>query len=159
MKNLIFALTSLVISASAHARSMRTFVTADLISIQTQAGSALAAQNPIGGEIQVDIFHRHMGLVLNLPGTCPKNVMCIWAGPAPLRYSFDVENVTRGTCGETVIRSKTQPLEEGGPLATLTVTDYTTLVCKYFPAAWVEAELLIHGFIPEVHKMTAEKFR
>ncbi len=159
MKNLIFALTILILSTSAHARSIKTFVTAEILSIQTQSGSALSEQNPIGGEIRMDVFHRRMGLQLNLPGTCPKNAMCIWAGPAPLNYQFEVASETRGACGETIIRSKIQPLEEGGPLATLTVTDYTTLVCKYFPAAWVEAELQVHGFINEVHTMTAEKFQ
>lgn len=159
MKNLVLALSALLITASAQARSIKTTASAEILHIQTQAGSLLAEQAPVGGVITVDPTYNTMGLVLRLNGTCPKNAVCIWAGPAPLRYNFTIAEISLGACGETVIRSRTQPLEEGGPLATLTVTDYTTLVCKYMPAAWVEAELQVHGFINEVHTMTAEKFQ
>lgn len=159
MKNLILALSALLITTSAQARSIKTTVSAEILNIQTQAGSLLAEQTPVGGEIVMNVPYNTMSLVLRLNGTCPQNAVCIWAGPAPLRYNFTIAEVSRGACGETIIRSHTQPLEEGGPMATLTVTDYSTLLCKYMPAAWVEAELQVHGFINEVHTMTAEKFQ
>ncbi len=158
MKHLILALSTLVLTAHAEARSMKRFVSSELITVTPQAHTYLAEQTPIGGQLKMDVITGEMHLVLTLPGTCPRNAFCIWAGPAPIQYKFETATVTKGGCGETITTSKTQPIEDGGPYGTLTVTDYSTLICKYMPAAWVEVELNIHGFINERHTMTGERF-
>lgn len=157
MKQIILALAALVLSTQAEARSMKRFVSAELLTVTPQEHTVLAEKAPIGGEVQIDVIDGRMSLRLDLPGTCPKNAMCIWAGPAPLQYAFEQAERVVGPCGETITISKTQPLEEGGPLATLTVTNYSTLTCKIFPAAFTEVELTVHGFINERHTMTAER--
>lgn len=149
----------LLLSTQTSATSMKKYMAADLLTVTPQAHTLLAEQRPVGGDIVIDVITGEIKLTLNLPGTCPKGVMCIWAGPAPLVYAFETEKVERGSCGEVVRTSKTQPLEEGGALSTLTVTDYSNLTCRIFPAAWTEIELDIHGFIGEHHTMTAERLK
>ncbi|MGE4130880.1 MAG: hypothetical protein AB7F86_04545 [Bdellovibrionales bacterium] len=156
MKKLIFALSVLVLSAQAQARSMKAFVSSELTQISVQPGSFLAQHNPIGGELFMGLFDHSMTLQLNLPGTCPKDAMCIWAGPAPLRYTFQAKEVMKGHCGETITVSEIQPIEAGGPLATLMVTDFRTITCKILlpRERMTSVNLTIHGFIVENHQMT-----
>lgn len=157
MKHVIFAIFALIVSAQANAMSIKRFLVAELQTLELQSRTYLADQQPIGGELQMDIYNGDIRLFLNLPGTCPKNAMCIWAGPAPLKFDFETSTVERGSCGETITVSKTKPLVEGQPYATLTVTDYSTLVCKFMPPAWTNIELNVHGFIGETHIFTAER--
>lgn len=160
MKKLIFALTALMITAQAEAKS--TVVTAQLEQFKFQQGSRLAGLEIISGNITVDTKRKKIKLEL-APKLmrCPEGVFCAQFIPQTISHEVDLKSAKVGGCGEVKYIGETDNRQGDGVRKEIVVIDNQNMICETFaPVALTEVSLTIEAVRPrlqEFHQMNGGK--
>ncbi len=152
MKNLIFAL---IAAATFSASAAGSGGSIEFTRIEIEKGTLLAGKNITAGSVTVDLRGRgELTVKLQPAFFCPKDVICPEVMPAAIEYSVELQNISTGSCGETVYSGVMGQNVADGIRTAITVVDHSSDKCKYFaPIDATEVTLSLQGgFVPEDEK-------
>lgn len=152
MKLAIIALTLL--------QSFSALATSPMLVSQTAQGTSISATPALTSkvdfsvitvdyaknEVVVELYNDICGSRLPLP---PGTFRCMAMPIVVNEYRAPIQSIGTDVCGATVIKASRDARPVDGALTEITVTDFSTLVCRYLPEAQTTVE--IHE---EIHPMT-----
>lgn len=128
---------------------------AHLDRLNFQPGSALANENISYASVQVDTANQKIILALQPAMNC-RRLICPAMMPAQIYITLPLGQVITERNGTIRYVSKSEVPAEGGPIATLTVYDYSS-AGHIRPAAAVVVTLSFRAFIPETHTLFGQR--
>lgn len=133
-------------------------LSATLNEFQFQPNTLFANSNISAGSISVDTVNSTIQLLLYPHMICPHEMVCIAMVPPPISISLPLERVMTDRCGSITYTSKSDVPAEGGPRATLRVTDSSMNRCLgVVPTGNVAVALTFDAFIGETHTMMGNR--
>ncbi len=87
-------------------------------------------KDSIYGRVTVDLENEEIEIMLQQPTDCPKGKYCIALAPAPVFIRLPITEIFDDWCGSTTYIAEKNLNPEDRISETITVTDYTSLVCR-----------------------------
>lgn len=142
MKHMILALTTLLFTTQAQARSVAVLETANLNRFAFQPGSDLASIEVDEAQVKIDYLNQEVTVSVQPRFSCPPNAVCAMVMPLPITYTAKLQSVSYNGCNQRVIEARTDKRLVDGFLTKITVTDSMPMVCDVFlPNTQVDIEI------------------
>ncbi len=87
-------------------------------------------KDSVYGRVTLDLEKEEIQILLQQPSSCPKGKYCIALAPAPIVLRLPIIDVIDDWCGSTTYIAEKDNTPVDGISETITLTDYTSLVCR-----------------------------
>lgn len=132
MKHLILTALTLLVGFQAEARSIKTFLSADLKEIHFQPGTSLGDKIYSYGSINIGLFGKKQ-IVLSLQPAqiCPAGMYCLAMMPAAITFKVPLQSTEVGACNETIYTGEVNKMPVDGLRTKITVVDNRNNRCMH----------------------------